>query len=100
MEIPKIIENFFNEDNILISFPSKRKKQLYVLLFLANKFEKNKEYTEKEVNEIINKNTLFKDPATIRREMYNNFFFHRTDDCKKYWLCDPSPTAISLKLEE
>ncbi len=99
MEIPKIIENFFDNDKVLISFPSKKKKQLYVLLYLATKFETNKEYTEKEINEIINQNTYFKDPATIRREMYNNFFFNRTNDCKKYWLSEPLPTAVSLKLE-
>ncbi len=99
MDIEKTLENFLDKDKKLISFPAKRKMKLYSLIYLSTKFKANIKYTEKEVNEIINQNTLFKDPATIRRELYNNFFINRTDNGSEYWLCEIQPTSISLKLE-
>ncbi len=100
MKTEKILENFLNSEKKLISYPSKRKMRLYSLIYIASKFDTTKKYTEKEVNEIINSHTVFKDPATIRRELYNNFFINRTDNCKEYWLNENQPTAVSLKLEE
>lgn len=53
--------------------------------FLAAKFEAGREYSEKEVNEILNQNHTFGDPAMLRRELYMKKLLDRTPDGGKYW---------------
>lgn len=64
----KVIETFF-KFNQLKSIPVQRKKRLIVLEHLANAFEFNKTYTEREVNIIIA--DYHDDFATLRRELIN-----------------------------
>ena len=45
----KEIQSFLDGEGRLTAFPSKRKKKLYVLIYLSQKFEQGKVYTEKEV---------------------------------------------------
>lgn len=56
------------------------------LEFLAAKFEMGREYSEKEVNEILNQNHTFGDPALLRRELYMKKLLDRTPDGSRYWL--------------
>ena len=56
------------------------------LEFLAAKFEMGREYSEKEVNEILNQNHTFGDPALLRRELYMKKLLDRTPDGNRYWL--------------
>ena len=84
MEIEELIKNYLDENKRIKNFPAKKNK-LYVLEYISKKLDKNKKYSEKDINEIIDEWTLFKDPATIRREMYNNHL-NRTNDGKEYWL--------------
>lgn len=62
---------FLDEEGRLISFPAKHKKKLIALWYLAGKIEANRQYTEPEINTLLNAWTLFRDPATLRRELYN-----------------------------
>ena len=55
------------------------------LEFLAAKFEVGREYSEKEVNEILNQNHTFGDPAMLRRELYIARLLDRTPDGSRYW---------------
>ena len=59
------IKSFLDDNGRLISYPAKRKRQIYALFYLASKFETGKRYTEKEVNEILNKWHTFNDWATV-----------------------------------
>ena len=81
----KDLQAFMNEENQLVSLPAKYKKKLMAFYYLATKLENGKRYTEHEINDILNRWTLFKDPATLRREMYNRHLLDRTEDCKYYW---------------
>lgn len=36
--------------------------------------------------------TLFHDPATLRRELYNKRLLDRTADCSRYWKEESAPT--------
>ena len=62
---------FLDGDERLRSFPAKHKKKLLALWYLAGKVEAGRQYTEAELNELLNAWTLFHDPATLRRELYN-----------------------------
>ena len=62
----EVISNFFKYGR-LTKIPTQRKKREIVLTEVANSFELNREYGEKEVNEIILR--YHEDFCTIRREM-------------------------------
>jgi hypothetical protein len=66
--------------------PHKPGKQLTVLAYLASKFEPGRMYGEKEINQILNENHSFNDPALLRRELVEKSLLERTEDGKKYWL--------------
>lgn len=82
------LNGYFNEAGKLQNFPGKKqkKKQALVLQFLAEKFSDNQNYTETEVNEILNQNHTFNDPATLRRLMFGQGILGRTIDGRRYWL--------------
>lgn len=91
-EIIKELKSFLNDDMQLTALPAKYKKQLVAYYYLATKIDGQKQYTEKEINEILNKWTVFKDPATLRREMFNKRLINRTSDCRQYWKEQDIPT--------
>ena len=62
----EVISNFFKYGR-LIQIPTQRKKREIVLLEILKQFEIDREYGEKEVNEIILR--YHEDFCTIRREM-------------------------------
>ncbi len=66
------------EDGCLTAFPAKHKKKLAALWYLAGKLEADRQYTEQEINDLLDEWTLFHDPATLRRELYNKQLLDRT----------------------
>jgi len=83
---------FLDGEGRLISFPAKHKKKLIALWYLGGKIEANRQYTEPEINTLLNEWTLFRDPATLRRELYNKRLLNRTTDCRSYRKADNIPT--------
>lgn len=81
-----MLKNFLNERGQIKNFPSKRKNKILVLEYLGEKFEKNRIYSESEIDEIINQYHLFGDSNLLRRELYEIKLLNRSLDCKKYWL--------------
>lgn len=61
-----IVQNFIGADGKLTHIPAQRKKRYAVLAWLVRKFEEDRRYSEKEVNEIIQR--YHWDSATLRRE--------------------------------
>ena len=86
------IKPFLDNDGRLISFPSKHKKKLAALWYLAGKIEFGRQYTEPEINSLLDEWTVFSDHATLRRELYNKMLLNRTNDCKRYWKPESIPT--------
>ena len=76
----KVIDAFF-EYGKLKSIPSQRKKECIVLEVIADAFEYDRVYTEREVNIIIA--DFFDDFCTIRRDMISENLLDR--DAGKYW---------------
>ena len=79
------IKSFLDNDGRLISFPSKHKKKLTALWYLAGKIEPGWQYSEPEINSLLDEWTVFRDHATLRRELYNKMLLNRTADCNRYW---------------
>lgn len=93
----EILKSYLDESGRLVAFPAKRKKKLYALCMLAEKFERGRVYTEKEVNELLNRWHTFGDPATLRRELYNHRFLNRDSYGREYRLEDVLPTIAELE---
>lgn len=62
--------------------PFLQSKKLIALWYLADKIENSRQYSEHEINELLNTWTAFKDPATLRRELYDRGLLDRTPDCR------------------
>jgi len=98
MEWNEILRNFLDANGKLTAFPAKRKMKVYCLFYLAGKFEAGREYTEREVNELLLCCHTFADPATLRRELYDYGFLDRSRDGKVYRLARKQPTPEELGL--
>ncbi len=80
------INNYLDKNGLINTFPSKKKNKIIVLNYIIKSFDENKIYNEKEVNDIINNLTSFKDQSTIRRELYDNYLIDRSNDGRQYWV--------------
>lgn len=76
----KVIESFFQYGK-LVKIPAQRKKQRIVLEVIAEAFEPNRVYTEREVNWIIS--DFHEDFCTIRRDLISEKLMAR--DQTGYW---------------
>lgn len=65
---------------------------LAALWYLAGKLQAGRQYSEPEINALLDEWTLFHDPATLRRELYNKRLLDRTADCSRYWKEESAPT--------
>lgn len=96
-DMTEILKNFLDESGRLTAYPSKRKKKLYALIYIAEKIEKGKGYTEKEINAALNKWHTFNDPATLRRELYTHRFLNRDSYGREYRMEEHQPTIEELE---
>lgn len=85
-ENASILKKYFPDgvDGMITEFPKKEKRKIAILKQLITRFETRKEYTEKEVNTILQ--TAFADYVTLRRYMIEYGFMDRKDDCSAYWV--------------
>lgn len=90
------IKAFLDEGLRLKALPSKHKKALAAVYYVGSKFEAGREYTESEINDVIDDWTAYHDPATLRRELYNCGLLNRTADGRKYWLADEIPSYVDF----
>jgi predicted nucleic acid-binding Zn ribbon protein len=86
-EKEQIINKYFenNGDGPLIEWPSKEKRRVAVVQHISAKFEPGRQYTEKEVNEIL-KQVYETDYVVLRRYLIEYGFLDRTRDCRTYWV--------------
>lgn len=98
MELTHILRNFLDLDGKLTAFPARRKMKLYCLFYLAQKIEAGREYTEREIGNLLLDWHTFADPATLRRELYDYHFLDCIRDGKTYRLAPEQPTPETLGL--
>lgn len=73
----------YGTDGPLVSFSKKEKHKLVILQEIINKFEFNKQYSEKDVTQILK--PIFEDHVTLRRYLIEYGFLDRKLDCSQYW---------------
>lgn len=83
IEKQRVIKAFFS-DGVLIQSPAKFKKRNIAYRIILERFEKERIYTEKEVNEIISE--IYGDYCEVRRHFIESGWMTRKDG--KYWLID------------
>jgi len=76
----------YDQEGKLTQYPSKQSMRIFALLKIAEKFETEARYREKEVNEIIRSAVAFSDVELVRREMYQYRILGRFTDGSSYWL--------------
>ena len=86
-ENEKILKKYFPDgtDGKLTTFSMQEKHKIIVLNAVIKRFDENKTYTEKEVNEILKKVYEY-DYVAIRRYLVEYGFMDRKDDCSEYWV--------------
>ncbi|WP_199614386.1 DUF2087 domain-containing protein [Paenibacillus alkalitolerans] len=85
-EREKILKTYFpyGLQGPMREFPSKEKRKIVVLMHIAGRFDRNRKYTEKEVNDVLKE--AHSDYVTLRRYMIDYGFLDRKDDCSVYWV--------------
>lgn len=80
-----ILKRFIDEEGKIKQLPVKMEAKIIVLEYLAEKFETNRDYKEKEVNAIIDCWHTFGDYFVLRRELIDNDLLRRTSNGARYW---------------
>ncbi|MFJ7972740.1 DUF2087 domain-containing protein [Psychrobacillus sp. NPDC096389] len=68
----------------LVKFPKKEKQKLATLRVIIKRFEQEKVYSEKEINEVLK--NVYADFVTLRRYLVEYGFLDRKDDGSEYWV--------------
>ena len=85
METTLEIQRFLNSDGKIKQLPQKQKIKYSVLAYLAGKFEKDRTYTEQEVNIICSQWHTFSDYFLLRRELVDMGLLCRELNGSRYW---------------
>ena len=81
----KMADNYFDNTGLLKQYPAKKPVREIVLQCFADLFEYGRDYSEKEVNQIIREHIAFSDIELIRRELIEYAFLNRERNGSRYW---------------
>ena len=84
---------FLDDAGHLTQLPAKHKKKLIAIWYLAGKIENGRKYTEPEINDLLDEWAVFRDHATLRRELFSGCFLGRQPDGRSYWREEVLPEA-------
>ncbi|MBN2795040.1 MAG: DUF2087 domain-containing protein [Clostridia bacterium] len=84
-EIFEEVKNFLNAEGQIKNWPSKQLKKMEVVRYLSTKFEKDRNYSEQEVNAIIESWHTFNDYFILRRSLIEMGYMNRTKNGSSYW---------------
>lgn len=87
------VRQFLDAQGRLKQYPVRRSKQLQALIYLASKFDKERSYTEAELNELLKQWHTFGDWALLRRDMVDMGLLSRNPSGSEYRLCALSSDA-------
>lgn len=86
------IRKFVDDSGKITRLPKKQVYRMEVLAYLAEKFEANRDYTEKKVNAICDTWHTFGDYFLLRRELIDRKLLCREQNGSRYWKAE-NPTA-------
>lgn len=81
-----VISSLLDAEGKIKRWPKKAEEKEAVLNYLIGRFEKGKDYAEKDVNAIIAGLHAFSDITMLRRELVAAKLLNRTPDCRRYWV--------------
>ena len=79
------LKRYYDPEGRLTQYPSRKPMRIYALVKIAEKFDPERKYAEKEVNAIIRESIAFGDIELIRRELFQYRFTGRLRDGSEYW---------------
>ncbi len=79
----QVLDTYLAEDGTLNKIPGNRRKLDVVLNYIAEKFEFDRVYTEKEINAVIG--ALNTDISGLRRDLISSKLLGREKDGSAYW---------------
>ncbi len=79
------ISRFLDTSGKITQLSQKQSVRVATLCYLAEKFEGNRDYTEKEVNSICEEWHTFGDYFILRRELVDHGLLCREPDGSRYW---------------
>lgn len=79
------INQFLDDSGRIAQLSEHSQKRRALLAYLAEKFESDCNYTEREVNEICSKWHTFGDYFLLRRELVDYGLLCREQDGSRYW---------------
>lgn len=82
----KMADNYFDNTGLLKQYPAKKPVLEIVLQRFADLFVYGRDYSEKEVNQIIREHIAFSDIELIRRELIEYAFLNRERNGSRYWM--------------
>ncbi|WP_283610493.1 DUF2087 domain-containing protein [Faecalispora anaeroviscerum] len=85
MEQNKNIVRFLNSEGKITQLPQKNSVRLAILNYLAQKFEPDRSYTEREVNDLCERWHTFGDYFLLRRELVDHGLLCRESNGSRYW---------------
>ncbi len=88
---PQELRHVLDGRGRLTVWPGRQKRQQLAIQYLAGKFDIGRDYTEREVNELLLQWHTFADAALLRRLMFDWRFLGRTTDGARYWRTEPDP---------
>ncbi|GAA5526631.1 metalloregulator ArsR/SmtB family transcription factor [Herpetosiphon gulosus] len=82
--VPASIQRFFNREGRMVTWPSKHIDRIPILAYFAAQFELGREYSEREINEVLKPHTG-SDVANLRRYLIDVKLFERDGTGSRYW---------------
>ena len=79
------LRRYMNREGKLTMLPLRQQDRQAALGFIAEQIASGRDYSEKEINALIQSQIAYGDFVTIRRELYNSRYLDREPDGSRYW---------------
>jgi hypothetical protein len=83
-ERKNILSRYMDSSGKLIDFPGKEKRKIIILSEISKNFKKDTDYTEKEINRILER--IYPDYVVLRRYLIEYGYLDRSRDGSRYWV--------------
>jgi hypothetical protein len=90
-QIPRELRPFMDDTGRIKQWPTRQKVQRMAADYLAARFEPGREYSEREVNELLMDWHTFADWALLRRVLFDWCYIDRESDGTRYRLRPQRP---------
>ena len=92
--LPSELRPFVDDEGRIKQWPVRQKVQRMAAAYLAACFQPGREYSERQVNQLLLQWHTFGDWAMLRRVLFDWGYLDRERDGSRYWL-RPNPPTLS-----